>query len=320
MVRTDRRALPPVTPPPAVMRSAQVVRRGVEQLHRSLALPLVRLLDQTIAMVDVQATGAFAQLGVADVLQHGERTAEEAADELGVDADALDRLLRYLATRGVVRRHGDRFGLTAVSDLLRVAHPQSMRDWVCFQASAWQWHAWEDLAEGVRDPSRTPFERAHGDPFFAHVQADAAAGTQFDAAMRSTSRLQASLLADALDLSGVGTICDVGGGTGTALARLVTATPGLRGVLFDLPSVLARAPAVLEAEGVADRVEVVPGDMFTAVPPGADRYLLSAGRTTVPWPSCVPSAPRWAPGRGRWSWSWSCPITTGRRSSAPTTC
>jgi hypothetical protein len=78
------------------------------------------------------------------------------------------------------------------------------------------------------------------------------------------------------DFSTCRRVCDVGGGTGTLLSGILAANPGLRGVLFDLPSVVAKAPPVLEGAGVADRVEVVGGDFFAAVPDGCDRYVLQA--------------------------------------------
>ena len=53
------------------------------------------------------------------------------------------------------------------------------------------------------------------------------------------------------------------------------ANPGLRGTLFDLPSVVEGAPALLAEAGVADRCEVVGGDMFEAVPGAGDLYVLS---------------------------------------------
>lgn len=276
VVRVDRQALPAVSPPPQVIRVAQAARRGVDHLHRSMTLPLVRILEQTISMVEVQATAAFAELGVADHLGNAPMTADELATAVGADADALDRLLRFLATTGVVDRAGDRFSLNATSDLLRSDHPESVRDWVRFQGSAWQWHAWEHLADGVRDAGTTPFALAHGAPFFEHLEAVPEHGAAFDAAMRSTSRLQGRLLARALDLRGIGHLCDVGGGTGSTLAALLHATPGLHGTLFERPDVIERAEPVLASEGVSARVELVTGDVFAHVPEGADRYLLSA--------------------------------------------
>ncbi|MDX1511777.1 MAG: methyltransferase, partial [Nitriliruptorales bacterium] len=230
------------------MRSANASIRSVERLQRALTLPLLRVLGQTVAMAEVQATTAFAALGIADHLENSPRTAEELAAAVGGDPDKVSRLLEFLATRGIVRRRNGQFALTASSDLLRRGHPDSVRDWVLFQGSAWQWGAWAHLAEGVSSGA-TPFELAHGRSYFDHLTADEAAGTQFDAAMRSTSRLQGQLLARALDLHGVGTLCDVGGGTGSVLAALLEDVPDLTGALFDLPAVCDRAPIVLEEAG-----------------------------------------------------------------------
>ncbi len=47
-------------------------------------------------------------------------------------------------------------------------------------------------------------------------------------------------------------------------------------MLFDQPHVVAGAPPVLQAAGVADRCEVVGGSIFTAVPVGGDAYVLKA--------------------------------------------
>jgi hypothetical protein len=82
------------------------------------------------------------------------------------------------------------------------------------------------------------------------------------------------VLLDAYDLSGAGTLADVGGGVGTNLARVLGRYPAMRGRLFDLPHVVARARPVLEAAGVWDRCAVTGGDFFSTAPAGADVYLL----------------------------------------------
>ena len=51
-----------------------------------------------------------------------------------------------------------------------------------------------------------------------------------------------------------GTIVDVGGGNGLLLSQMLPrATPGLQGVLFDLPHVVEQSQTVLRAAGVACR-------------------------------------------------------------------
>jgi hypothetical protein len=51
--------------------------------------------------------------------------------------------------------------------------------------------------------------------------------------------------------------------------------PGVKGVLYDLPHVVADAPALLQSHGVADRVDIQSGSFFDSVPAGHDAYLLS---------------------------------------------
>jgi len=71
------------------------------------------------------------------------------------------------------------------------------------------------------------------------------------------------------------TVVDVGGGRGALLAGLLTRKPGLNGVVFDLPHVVAGATADIAAAGIADRCRVVGGDATEAVPEGGDIYLFA---------------------------------------------
>lgn len=78
------------------------------------------------------------------------------------------------------------------------------------------------------------------------------------------------------DFSRFGTLVDVGGGDGTLIAAVLKATPGLRGVLLDLPAGVEMAAKTLDAAGVTDRCDVTTGDFFISVPEGADAYLLKS--------------------------------------------
>ena len=78
----------------------------------------------------------------------------------------------------------------------------------------------------------------------------------------------------AYDFSGFRTVADVGGGQGSTLAAILRANPSVRGILLDQPQVVAGAEPVLRAAGVADRCEVLDGDILQGVPRGADAYLI----------------------------------------------
>ena len=65
------------------------------------------------------------------------------------------------------------------------------------------------------------------------------------------------------------------GGNGALLAAILTANNDAMGVLFDQASVVAGAPAVLEAHGLTSRCQIEPGSFFERVPSGGDIYTLS---------------------------------------------
>ena len=79
----------------------------------------------------------------------------------------------------------------------------------------------------------------------------------------------------AYDFGALGRLVDVGGGRGVLLATILRAAPALAGTLLDREAVIPMARQHLETAGLADRVELVAGDFFAALPAGADAYLLS---------------------------------------------
>ncbi|KAB1206013.1 (R,S)-reticuline 7-O-methyltransferase [Morella rubra] len=56
---------------------------------------------------------------------------------------------------------------------------------------------------------------------------------------------------------GVGSLVDVGGGTGGMIAEIVKSHPHIRGINFDLPHVVATAPWVLHDWGDEDCIKIL---------------------------------------------------------------
>ncbi|RSN62429.1 MULTISPECIES: methyltransferase [Actinomadura] len=216
-----------------------------------------------------QAIGVAARLGVADALARGPRTAADAAASLDADPPALHRLLRALADVGLLKDDGDgRFALTPLGDLLRTEAPGSLRGWAEMLGSAFHRSAWSALETSVRT-GEPAFPRAHGRGLYDHLRDRPSDRAVFGAAMVSvTGRFLAPAVA-ACDFAPASTVVDVGGGRGAVVAAVLDAHPGVRGVLFDMPQVIAAAPA-----GLAGRCRLVSGDFFRSVPEGGDTYLL----------------------------------------------
>jgi hypothetical protein len=78
-----------------------------------------------------------------------------------------------------------------------------------------------------------------------------------------------------LDWGEVGTVVDVGGGSGGMLLPLLGRESHLRGILFDQPHIEAESRGAIHNAGLEDRCLYEGGSFFDHVPTGADIYLLS---------------------------------------------
>jgi SAM-dependent methyltransferase len=221
-----------------------------------------------------QCLAVAAELGIADLLAGGARGADELAAATGTHPDALRRLLRALAALGLMREEEPgRFLLAPAGEPLRRGGDGSLREEILQMLHPTSWASWGALAGSVKTGAPA-FPTLFGADAWSWRAAHPEAGAAFDAMAERNSRRAAESLLAHLDLEGVECVVDVGGGTGGLLAGILARRPGLRGILLDRPEVVAAAPALLEAAGVADRCRVEGGDFLAAVPSGGDLYLL----------------------------------------------
>ena len=95
----------PAVPPRFAVRGATRLRVTFAALSDRLGLPMQVLLERLLGVLDAPALGALVELDLPDRLDRP-RTAAELAAETSSDAAALDRLLAYLASRGVCAATG----------------------------------------------------------------------------------------------------------------------------------------------------------------------------------------------------------------------
>jgi hypothetical protein len=222
-----------------------------------------------------RAVYVAAELGLADYLGDRPMTSAELAQATHTHEPSLYRVLRVLASLGVLTEQEDRsFSLTLLGERLRSDVPASMRSWAMLVESLGGVRAFEPIMETVR--TGTPgVDLAHGMSIFEFVETHPQLAKGFHAAMSERTAQFAPSVAAGYDFSAMRTVADIGGGKGTLLAAILRANRHLHGVLFDLPAVVANAPEVLRTSGVADRCDIVPGDFFATVPEGADAYIMA---------------------------------------------
>ena len=255
----------PFLPPVAVSGAGNRLRGFVGRAQARMAPPPVRILEGIFGMLEHRVLVALCEAGVPDALT---RPVEPVAlaQTLSVDADGLERLLRFGATRGWLRidRRG-RVRPTAVTKFLRRDHPGGWRAWVDFAGGAEIVAAVASLRVAVTPTDS--FAAANGRPFFEWMAAHPDRWVVFDDAMAAGGRMHALTLGAALDWSACRRVCDVGGGTGHLMAALLDLQPHLTGAVFDLPDVVARAVH-------HDRLTAIAGDALVEIPSGFDTYLL----------------------------------------------
>ncbi len=223
-----------------------------------------------------QAIHVATTLGIADLLAGGPRSSDDLAGETGAHPGALYRLMRALAGAGVFREtEGRRFALADLGDYLRSDGPDSLAGWTAFVGEPYHWQVWGDLLHSVQT-GETAFHHVHGTDPWTYRARHPESSARFDRAMASLSRQVAAAVLEAYDFGRFGTVVDIAGGSGTFLAAILGRHATMRGVLFDLPHVVAGAGPILAAMGVAHRCTVVEGSFFDAVPPGGDAYVLKA--------------------------------------------
>ena len=234
--------------------------------------PDVALLQLVTGHYVSRAIYAAAKLELADLIGGEPRHYTALAEATGTRAELLHRLLRLLASAGVVADHGDGcFGLTPVGHWLRKDVPGSRRAQALLLTGPAQQRAWSGLLQ-ILTTGETPSGRGA----FEYLARYPEESATFNDAMFGASARTGAAVAAAYDFSRMRTVVDVGGGHGVLLAAILTANLRTRGILFDLPHASAGAGAALDAAGLSARCDVVSGDFFESVPDGGDAYLLKS--------------------------------------------
>ena len=221
-----------------------------------------------------RAVYVIAKLGIPDLLKSGPKTAEELASATEMHAPSLYRILRALASVGVVTRdEGRRFAQTPVSETLVTDAPGSLRWFAVSELGQEHYPAWGNLMHSVKT-GEIAFDNFFGVDIWKYFQQNPEDAAVFNNSMSSVTAVTNEAITSLYDFSGFKKLVDVGGGHGGLITSRLKSNPAMKGVLFDAPQVIEGARARIEAAGLAERCETVAGDFFKAVPEGGDAYIM----------------------------------------------
>jgi hypothetical protein len=230
------------------------------------------LIEMAMGYFRSRALCAAARLGVADALGDQPRTAQQIAAACGADPAALYRLLRALASFGVVAETSPAsFVLTPFGRPLRKDAADSAWAGVVFWADLIA-DNWSYLTECIRAGQKAVEVRPPD--VASRWSQDPDASAVFRAVMGTSPAEDYMPIARAWDFSRYPVVADLGGGGGALIAAVLEAFPNVRGVLVDRPDAIDQAAARFESGSLAGRCTLVAADLCNEVPPGAMVYML----------------------------------------------
>lgn len=223
-----------------------------------------------------QTVRAAVRLRVMELIGDKERSAAEVAADAGARPQPMTRLLRALASLGLLREHtAGFFSVTPAGAILDPGRPGSITSLVRLFTEPAVLRAWEHLDDSVRTGD-VAFDAIFGKDFFSYLKDVPDLSAEFNAAMGQAARATAAALPRAFDFGRFTTVTDVGGGDGTLLSAVLREHPALTGVIYDTEEGLAQAAAALERHGLTTRCSLVAGDFFRSVPKGSDVYVMKS--------------------------------------------
>ena len=184
-------------------------------------------------------------------------TVRDLASEVKVSERGLVILCRNLAMVGLLKKNGEtytnsRLGATA----LNAQHPAYRGDYLRLIIS--HWADWGRLLESVK--SGLPLD--HDEPDEPDYR------RRFTWAMHHRTLETAPKIAAQLDLRGVRTLLDLGGGPGTYAMAFLAKNPTLRATVCDRPAALDVAKEIAATHKTAARLSYLPLDVMVEDIPG----------------------------------------------------
>lgn len=207
------------------------------------------------------------ELGIFTSIDQSGSTANQIADKLNLDHHACERLMNALVSLDLLTKQNNLFFNSPAS--LKFLSKNSSDYMGGLMHTNHLWSTWSNLTKVVKTGiAAHPAEiNERGDNWLV----------AFITAMHDRAKKQApEQLAD-LNLSGIKTLLDVGGGSGAFSMEFIRRNPEIEATVFDLPNVVPITQKFIDQEGFSGKIKTYEGDYTKDdLPGGFDLVFLSA--------------------------------------------
>lgn len=207
------------------------------------------------------------ELDVFTYIEESGTSDRQISKTLELNEHACNRLLNALVSLGFLAKQNELFFNTAESfNFLSKKSPNYLGG---LMHSNHLWNTWSHLTEVVKTGTSAHSAEINerGDDWLV----------SFITAMHDRAIKQAPSQLATIDLSGVKTLLDVGGGSGAYSMEFVNRKPEIAATIFDLSNVVPITKKFIEKEGFVHQIKTYSGDYTVdPLPNGFDLVFLSA--------------------------------------------
>jgi SAM-dependent methyltransferase len=194
-------------------------------------------------------------------------TSNYIAQHLHLDEHACERLMNALVALGLLTKQNHLFFNTPESfSFLSGKSSDYLGGLMHFNHL---WNTWSNLTDVVKtgNPAhRTEINERGQDWLFSFINA-----------MHDRAKKQAPQQLANINLSGIKSVLDIGGGSGAYSMEFVSKKPEIEATVFDLPNVIPVTKKFIENEGFMGKIKTHEGDYtIDDLPKGYDLVFLSA--------------------------------------------
>jgi ubiquinone/menaquinone biosynthesis C-methylase UbiE len=211
---------------------------------------ITRLFD---AVYPSFAMLAGMELDLFTQLENGPLTTEQLANRINVQVTKLRPLLYALVVSGLLSVENELFSNKLEADHYLVRGKPGNMGWLREITSS-NWFRVLETAETIR--TGRPIEKVD---YHSDSQDEMMA---FFRGLYPGAVVDAKRLMDQYDFSTYRSLLDVGGGSGALAITMVESNPHLKATIIDLPSITPITHLFVEEANIADRVEILSGDVL----------------------------------------------------------
>ena len=207
------------------------------------------------------------ELEIFTLLSNSEKSAKEIAIDKDIDPEALEQLMNVLCALELLEKKNGKFSNLPIAENFLVKNKPDYLSKISHSINLW--NSWSALTQVVKTGTvkhQTQIIDKKNDWL-----------RNFIGAMHNRAKKTAPITVQNIDLEGVHSILDIGGGSGVFAMAFKARKDTLEASVFDLPNVIPLTKDYIKKEGFEGKIHTIAGDyLIDDIGSGYDLIFLSA--------------------------------------------